>query len=151
MCMPATCMTQEDTTPAVPDILRLISHLVQAQSSRFTLIQPLNFPFISQSIILKINTEYEGLKKCCKFPSGVRARAPAANMFVAFYKVTSGLWLTNKRDFYPYCKAINVKIRHLEPEDYNVTGVVPLRCSRCMKTCRPITVRLCFLIWLEYW
>jgi len=32
--------------PAVPNLLHLISHLVQAQSRRFPLMQPLNFCFI---------------------------------------------------------------------------------------------------------
>jgi len=46
-----------------------------------------------------MNTEYDGLGQGRKLLLQIWGGAPAANAFVAFYKATSGLRLTNERDF----------------------------------------------------
>jgi len=46
-----------------------------------------------------MNTEYQGPGQRCKLLVRGPVWSPAANVFVAFYKPTSGLRLTNERDF----------------------------------------------------
>ena len=84
---------------AVPNLLHLISNLDQAQSSRSPPYNRLIFPSFLWSIMSKwiLNIRVRG--SVVSSSSRVRGGRPAANAFVAFYKATSGLWLTNKHDF----------------------------------------------------
>jgi len=72
----------------VPNLLHLISHLVQAQSSRFPLIQPLNFCFI-----------FAACGSVVSSPSGVRGKAPAKNEFGACLSVAECMWLKENQIF----------------------------------------------------